>query len=79
MNEMTARCLFLPMQCSQPIGQLIRRRSSNIQRTLHTLLELSENGLQERYYDTAVNLMQGIAYIYQIDAEVRDQPECIEE
>ena len=37
---------------------------------ISTLCKLSQNGRQGRYYDTAVNLMHGIAHVYQVDAKV---------
>ena len=46
---------------------------------LDTLTEISKNGLQKGYDDTAVDLMHGVAHIHQVDTEIWNQPERVEE
>jgi hypothetical protein len=67
-HEMTTCSFLLPKQRAQLIRQLVCCSSSNIQLNFHSLPKLSQNGLQERHYDTAVNLMHGITHVhYDVD------------
>ncbi len=78
-KQMPACCLFPSKQHAQTSSQLACSCHSNIQWNLYTLLNFSQDCLQEKYYNTAVNLMHCIAHIHQVDAEMRDQPERVEE
>ncbi len=81
-KQMPACCFFPSKQYAQTASQLACSRSSNIQRNLYTFLKFLRDCLiclQERYYNTAVNLMHCIAHIHQVVAEMRDPPERVEE
>ena len=78
-HDMAARDFFFTKEPAQPLGKLLRSRPSYPEWDLDTLPELAKNGLQEGNYDTAVNLMQGVAHVHQVDTKMRNQPERVEE
>ena len=81
-QQMTACYHFLSEQHAQTASQLVCSLSRNNCGNFYTLLNFSQNGLEERNYNAAVDLiilMHCIAHVHQVDAEVRDQSERVEE
>jgi hypothetical protein len=78
-QEMAACCFLLSQEPAQSVGKLLCSCPCNPEWYFDTLPEFSKNGLQEGNYDTAVNLMQGVAHIHQVDTKMRNQPERVEE
>jgi hypothetical protein len=79
MHDMPACWGFLSQQLSQSACQLLCCCPGRTKRQFYTLAELTENGLQEGNNYTAVNLMHDVAHVHQVNAEMRNQPERVEE
>ncbi len=78
-QEMAPRCFFLSQEPAQSVGKLLCICPCNPDWHFDTLPEFSKNDLQEGNDDTAVNLMQGVEHVHQVDTKMRNQPERVEE